>query len=390
MKKKFLVGLALLTTLHIYAQKQQQYIINGNVKDASKVYLSLNANGYMPTDSVVVHNGHFSFKGSLSSTRQASLKIVRPKGNDYFDFFIEPGTININSDEQSNIYADGTPSNDLAYNFEKKPEARDLINTMAPMVDSLNNLSMKLSYIFESKGDSSLEANQLKDEIHKVQKLLGPYSDKYIKLKIKYIADHPQSYYTAVNIVNLLEGQSISRDSAEAFYSHLGKNIQNSFIGRQTYQLLFNQKTGVVGTAGALFSETGIDGKTVSLKDYRGKYVLLDFWASWCGPCRAGNPEMIKQYNQYKSKNFEIIGIAADDNEVSKWKDAVKKDNIGIWKNILEGRDKADQYGNSKDLCILYNIHSFPTKILIDPKGMIIGRYSDDTPLYSQLAEIFK
>jgi thiol-disulfide isomerase/thioredoxin len=119
---------------------------------------------------------------------------------------------------------------------------------------------------------------------------------------------------------------------------------------------------------------------------------LLDFWASWCVPCRKGNPHLIKLYNQYKEQGFEIIGISDDDSKVEAWHKAVEQDKIGIWKHVLRGMDiekKMKGQSNPGDISEKYNISTLPTKILIDKNGKIIGRYgSEEEDLDKKLAEL--
>lgn len=158
------------------------------------------------------------------------------------------------------------------------------------------------------------------------------------------------------------------------------------------------QQTGQPGAVAAGFTTSDMNGKPLKLSDFKGKYVLLDFWASWCVPCRKSNPHIIQLYHQYKDKGFDVIGVSDDDTRQLQWRNAVKQDSTGIWHQVLRGAGKIanNQSGkaNAKDLHQLYNIQSLPTKILIGPTGKIIGRYGDndtnDDDLDKALAEIFK
>ena len=121
--------------------------------------------------------------------------------------------------------------------------------------------------------------------------------------------------------------------------------------------------------------------------------MLLDFWASWCLPCRKGNPHLRQLYAKYKPKGFEVIGIASDDGHEDKWRKAVEQDSIGIWKHVLTGYDPVAR-DRTKAIGTRYSIESLPTQILIDPKGMIIGRYGEGEEetraLDQKLESIFK
>jgi thiol-disulfide isomerase/thioredoxin len=119
--------------------------------------------------------------------------------------------------------------------------------------------------------------------------------------------------------------------------------------------------------------------------------VLLDFWASWCVPCRKGNPHLKELYSKYKDKGIEFIGISDDDQSEDKWKEAIVKDGIGVWKHVLRGlKQKNNVFDRSTDISDKFGIHTLPTKILIDPEGKIIGRYSEEEgPLDEMLKKVF-
>ncbi|MBD0833379.1 TlpA family protein disulfide reductase, partial [Aestuariibaculum sediminum] len=135
----------------------------------------------------------------------------------------------------------------------------------------------------------------------------------------------------------------------------------------------------------------------LKLADFKGKYLLIDFWASWCVPCRKGNPHLISLYHKYHSKGLEILGVSDDDRAHDKWKNAVEKDGIGIWHHVLRGLEYKEgtyqRINKDKDISDAYNIHSLPTKILVDPNGVIVGRYGGgggtDDDMDKDLAEIF-
>ena len=163
-----------------------------------------------------------------------------------------------------------------------------------------------------------------------------------------------------------------------------------------TRQIKADTTSGAVGSVASGFETKDINGKLLNLKQFRGKYVLLDFWASWCIPCRKSNPHLIVLYHKYSAKGFDIIGVSDDDQRQAQWKNAVKQDSTNIWHQVLRGAaaitDK--DAANSNDLHQLYNIQSLPVKILIDPSGNIIGRYGDndttDDDLDKTLSAIFK
>jgi thiol-disulfide isomerase/thioredoxin len=143
------------------------------------------------------------------------------------------------------------------------------------------------------------------------------------------------------------------------------------------------------------FTALDINGKSLQLSDFKGKYVLLDFWASWCVPCRKGNPHLKELYAKYQSKGCEVIGVSDDDRNHDAWKKAVDQDGLP-WHQVLRGLDidkKMRGIKNESDISEKYGINSLPTQILIDATGKIIGRYGGGgephEALDKKLADIF-
>jgi peroxiredoxin len=129
------------------------------------------------------------------------------------------------------------------------------------------------------------------------------------------------------------------------------------------------------------FTQLSPEGTPVKLADFKGKYVLLDFWASWCGPCRKENPNVVKLYDKYKTKGFEILGISLDQNR-ERWLQAIQADKL-TWKHT------SDLKGWSNEVSKLYEISAIPKTFLLDPNGIIIARDLRGAALEGKLAEIF-
>ena len=143
---------------------------------------------------------------------------------------------------------------------------------------------------------------------------------------------------------------------------------------------------------------TDINGEKLDLDNFNEQTIVINWWAVWCVPCRKGNPHLISLFKKYNPKGLEIIGVSDDDRAKDKWRKAVEKDQIGIWYQILRGTKtidgKPDFNDKSTDISNKYNISSLPTKILVGPDGVIIGRYGGgggtDEDMDKDLLEIFK
>jgi len=161
----------------------------------------------------------------------------------------------------------------------------------------------------------------------------------------------------------------------------MNAQLQQSHYGKYLANQIANLRAGTPGSISADFIATDLNGKSISVSSFKGKYIILDFWASWCIPCRQSNPHMLQLYKKYHEKGLEIIGVANDDNNHAAWKKAVATDGVGVWYNVLCGIDLEKIKNNEKnenDINEKFGIHSLPTKIIIDPSGKIVGRYDDN------------
>ena len=185
-----------------------------------------------------------------------------------------------------------------------------------------------------------------------------------------FVRANPRSY---ISLMNLLEHYNwFDENEAERIYDQLPQELQGTAYGKILKRKLDAGRPYRPGTIAPDFVKKDMNGKDVSLKKLKGKYVLLDFWGSWCGPCRASHPHLKELHKKYSGK--VVFVNVADENvkdlEQAKklWKQAVKEDGM-TWTQILNNEGKEEQ-----DLLKLYNITSFPTKILIDPEGKVVAR----------------
>ena len=348
-------------------------------------------------DSVLVSNGRFSFKGVVEGPTQAMVAMERNKYSfdKYTSLYIAPG------DMQLSLDYDHFSNGAVLKGSPVQAEADALNKKKAPVMDKLKPLGKaydkaNMAYIqaMKEKKDSTTIA-AFKDEAEKAKEAMEPYQEQLRKIEMSFMEQHPTSYVTASMLRMYVTSMPLTK--GETMYDKLPGDIKGSGLGKAIRAQLDKIKEGSSGSNAYVFTSTELRGDQLSLADYKGKYVLVDFWASWCVPCRKGNPHLLTLYSKYKNKGkgLEIIGISDDDSHPEAWHKAVEKDGIGVWKHVLRGLKQTPNGGfdRSTDISEHFGISSLPTKILIDPNGVIIGRFGGggegDEAMDKKFAAIF-
>ena len=173
-----------------------------------------------------------------------------------------------------------------------------------------------------------------------------------------------------VSIVALGEYATLTSDISEIepLFNSLSSDIQNTNEGKTIGNQINVGKVTAIGSIAPDFTQNDPEGNPIRLSDFRGKYLLIDFWASWCGPCRKENPNVVKAYQQFKDKNFEILGVSLDNPGAQQsWLNAIEKDGL-TWPQV------SDLKGWKNSVAVQYNILSIPQNLLIDANGVIIAK----------------
>lgn len=199
--------------------------------------------------------------------------------------------------------------------------------------------------------------------------------------KIKQIESNLKDVNT-LQLIQRLETYNPDYNEMRSYFKKMDKSVRKSTQGKIFDRYLNALESSSVGKKAPGITQFDVAGEPYSLQDLKGKYVLVDFWASWCPPCRAENPNLVAIYNDYKDKNFEILGVSFD-KDMKAWTKAIADDKL-TWKHI------SDLQHWNNGAASVYGVKAIPQNVLVNPEGIIIARNLHGDDLRNKLQEILK
>jgi peroxiredoxin len=335
------------------------------------------------TDSALVDAGKIVvFRTAIDEPILAQLRVVpvpgagssegqgrRPSSaRDNFSLYIEPGKLEaVAVDSLRNTTVTGSSSEKDYLVFKEKE---------APYVKVLEGIYN--SYTQARKDHDSIALAAMYQQLDSVEAVL---KEKVYK---EFVLEKGKTSPVAIYALSLYTGFSIDPKVAQPLYDELGESIKGLPAGIAFAHRIEVARQLQVGQSAIEFTLQDTLGQPVSLSSFRGKYVLIDFWASWCGPCRAENPTVVKAYNKYKDKGFTILGISLDrPGQKDKWLKAIHDDGL-TWTHV------SDLKFWDNEVAKLYDIKAIPTNFLVDKSGKIVARDIQGEALDSTLGGLIK
>jgi len=343
----------------IIAQKQKDsFVIEGylnNQDSSSKIVFIRKIGEAIKVDSINIQNGKFHFEGKADYPFPAQLILSQGNENipsDQLTVYIEPGIMKIEGEDKiSNAKVSGSRTNDLNVEFQNK----------------LTGIRQKGESIQRTFVDASLEQKNSKVFIDSLDREYANVIQEYNNIALSFIAEHPDEILSAYMVRSELRMHPDNRAAHNAFLG-LSESVRNTPVGKDIGEIIDKSSRVEIGKDAPDFSIEDMHGNIISLSDFRGKYVLLNFWSPDCGNCKEEIPILKENYNKYKDKGFVIIGIAVEDEpNKQKWLNTIKEYNLD-WINT------SDLKMWQSPILELYNIKAVPHNLIISPSGKIVAK----------------
>jgi thiol-disulfide isomerase/thioredoxin len=369
MMKKFVLPLLLSGILMACNTSPEGFklegTLNGEIENGTQVFLKKTdeANQLIEIDTATIENGKFTFTGSSSMPELHYLLVNSVRGN--IPVVIENGNIEVSAQKDSLAFAkiEGTLQNDLFADFLK--DSRSLAQRAKSMSDEMRNAS--------GINDTASMAS-LRDEYFELQEEAKTF-------ELKFAKENPDALISALIIEKVLTTKALPEKEIQELYDALSPKIKETVVGQRIKGKLDKLVSTAIGAKAPNFSAPTPTGDELALNDVLGKVTIVDFWAAWCKPCRAENPNVVQVYNKYHDKGLNILGVSLD-RRAEDWTKAIEEDGL-VWNHVSN-----IQYFD--EIAELYNVRAIPATFILDENGVIIAKDLRGPALENKISELLQ
>jgi peroxiredoxin len=362
---KKVIYLLLISGILFSCSSKPHYVIKGKIEGSDSITFYLQkreAGKTVSIDSAVSRKGSFTMKGGVVDYPQL-MQLVAGNTRKRTSFYLENSEINVKGSLDSLFKADVTGS-------KAQDEYKSFISSNKPLSDKYSGLVIKYQSASQS-GNIAMAAN--------LEKQLDSIQAEMTNLQKNFVKNNPKSYITPSIVVSL--SYEMEADEIESMVKGLDTSIAALPPIKSLEERVAVMKAVAVGQKAPDFTLSDVNGNPVALSSKIGsKLLLIDFWASWCNPCRMENPNVVKIYNEFHKKGFDVFGVSLDQKKES-WVKAITDDKL-TWTHVSDL-----QYWNNA-AAKLYAVNSIPANFLLDETGKIIGKNLRGEALYNKVNEI--
>lgn len=341
-------------------------LLEGENTDGTELTLRKYAEGnqLITVDSATVTKGSFTFKGGTLTSPELHY-IFFGKGQENIPIIVENGTIEISAQRDSLAFAKigGTMQNELFSDFLKG--SRVLSRKASSMNEDMRTA--------QSKRDT-VTMNSLREEYFELMEEAKDY-------ELEYVKSNPNALVSALVIYRILSTKAKENSEVQELYNALTPEIKESNTGMKIKEALAKDANTSIGSKAPNFSAPNPNGEQLALNDVMGKVTIVDFWAAWCKPCRAENPNIVRVYNKYKDQGLSILGVSLDRN-AKDWKKAIEADGL-TWHHVSNVK-------YFDEIAKLYNVDAIPATFILDENGVIVAKDLRGASLDAKIGELLQ